>query len=83
MNNVFAIDITSIEINKVTIFNINDEKIVISLFIYEIINIIMCVNKLNIIILLKIFNVINSTIIAYFIICLIFFAQLNANITTK
>ena len=72
MNNVFIIDVINIEINKVMIFDINDEKIIILLFICEIINIITCVNELNNIVLLKIFNVINLTIVAYFIICLIF-----------
>ena len=73
MNNVFAINELNIKINEVINFNINDEKIVISLFICEIINITTCVNELNNIILSKIFNVINLMIVAYFIILFNFF----------
>ena len=72
MNSIFAINIINIEINEMTIFNINDEKIIILLFIYEIINVTICASKLNNVTLLKIFNVINLIIISYFIIYLTF-----------
>ena len=74
MSNVFAINVINIKINEMMIFNINNEKIIISLFIYEMINVIMCANELNNIVFLKNFNVINLTIVVYLIIYIIFFA---------
>ena len=71
---MFANNVTSIEINKVMFFDINDEKNIVSLFICEMFKVTTCANELSNIILSKIFNIITSIIIAYFIIYLILFA---------